>query len=224
MRPDQWGAGVSSKTPLWIICLLLLVSVEKSAVFPNIKKSLKYVIIHSSNWFFPLFKGSIQIAFLAGLENSIDSNYYRIVKNIYYVRNIWNYFIEKQTDVFLCPALKKNDLCTALCNSSFLFPSLFSHFSETESRNLGLGGIHSCCTSPTWISSSLAGAGKLFSFLCMKYKTLLKIKPGHDNSQSPALNTPFVQGALSVAPFSWRCRKGWSSCWEKAVFPSLMCG
>lgn len=36
--------------------------------------------------------------------------------------------------------------------------------------------------------------------------------------QSQGLNTPLVQGVLSVAPFSWLCRKGWSSCWEKICF------
>lgn len=42
--------------------------------------------------------------------------------------------------------------------------------------SLSLGGIHSCCMSPTWVLSSLAGAGKLFSFLCMKYKTFAENK------------------------------------------------
>lgn len=76
----RWGQ--SSRTPLWITCLLLFIAVEISAEFSPVLNlcSLKYVIIHSSNWFFPLFKDSIQIAFLAGLENSIGPNYYRIVK------------------------------------------------------------------------------------------------------------------------------------------------
>lgn len=35
--------------------------------------SLKYTTIYSSNWFFPLFKDSVQIAFLAELENSAEN-------------------------------------------------------------------------------------------------------------------------------------------------------
>lgn len=79
--------------------------------------------------------------------------------------------------MYLCVLLWKRMICAVPCaihlSSSPPFVPIFQRLNPVS---LSLGGIHSCCTSPTWVSSSLAGAGKLFSFLCMKYKTFAENK------------------------------------------------
>lgn len=68
---ESWPSYLS-QTHWEITRLLLFISGEISAEsFPILNLcSLKYTIIYSSDWFFPLFKDSVQIAFLAGLEIS----------------------------------------------------------------------------------------------------------------------------------------------------------
>lgn len=71
-EPIESWPGYLSKTHGEITRPLLFISSEISVEsFPILNLcSLKYTIIYSRDWFFPLFKDSVQIAFLAGLESS----------------------------------------------------------------------------------------------------------------------------------------------------------
>lgn len=133
-----------------------------------------------------------------------------------------------------CVLLWKRMICALPCaihlSSSPPFVPIFQRLSP---ESLSLGGIHSCCTSPTWVPSSLAGAGKLFSFLCVKYKTFAenKTRPwqlpilwGSFCTFSPqAWTHPSCRGLFLWHLFLGRVEKVGVLAGKKLLFPHPQC-